>query len=224
MGVLAGIEDATGFDLRDCEYFVGTSAGSIVAAHLVAGDARRAARGGRAPTTAPARPAPSRSRAGASRRCGARPAGRAAGRSPRRSPFAPAGARRRRARGAVVRALLLRGLPRPPDTLRNLRAPFEAVGRAVRRAPAGRGRRPRQRPPGRVRQPGRARRDRRRGGRGLVHGPVAVRPGRRSAAASTSTAASGAPPTSTPPRPGRDTHVAVPEPHRQPRRSAPLLT
>ena len=27
MGVLAGIEDATGFDLRDCEYFVGTSAG-----------------------------------------------------------------------------------------------------------------------------------------------------------------------------------------------------
>ena len=40
MGVLAGIEDATGFDLRECEYFVGTSAGSIVSAHLVA---RRAA-------------------------------------------------------------------------------------------------------------------------------------------------------------------------------------
>ena len=37
MGVLAGIEDATGFDLRECEYFVGTSAGSIVAARLAAG-------------------------------------------------------------------------------------------------------------------------------------------------------------------------------------------
>ena len=37
MGVLAGIEDGTGFDLRDCDYYVGTSAGSIVAAHLIAG-------------------------------------------------------------------------------------------------------------------------------------------------------------------------------------------
>ena len=41
MGVLAGIEDATGFDLRECESFVGTSAGSIVAAHLVAGRSPR---------------------------------------------------------------------------------------------------------------------------------------------------------------------------------------
>src|SRR5437763_13358262 len=37
MGVLAGIEDATGFDLRECEHFVGTSAGSIVAAQLASG-------------------------------------------------------------------------------------------------------------------------------------------------------------------------------------------
>ncbi len=37
MGVLAGIEDATGFDLRGCEHFVGTSAGSIVSARLAAG-------------------------------------------------------------------------------------------------------------------------------------------------------------------------------------------
>src|SRR2546423_11454278 len=41
MGVLAGVEDATGFDLRECEYFIGTSAGSIVASHLVAGNAPR---------------------------------------------------------------------------------------------------------------------------------------------------------------------------------------
>ncbi|MGI8715672.1 MAG: patatin-like phospholipase family protein, partial [Solirubrobacteraceae bacterium] len=41
MGVLAGIEDATGVDLRQCESFVGTSAGAIVAAHLVAGNSPR---------------------------------------------------------------------------------------------------------------------------------------------------------------------------------------
>ncbi|MGA8335754.1 MAG: patatin-like phospholipase family protein, partial [Solirubrobacteraceae bacterium] len=41
MGVLAGIEDGTGFDLRDCDYYVGTSAGSIVAAHLVSGQPPR---------------------------------------------------------------------------------------------------------------------------------------------------------------------------------------
>jgi len=36
-GVLAGIEDAAGVDWRACEHFVGTSAGSIVAASLAAG-------------------------------------------------------------------------------------------------------------------------------------------------------------------------------------------
>src|SRR6478672_9046945 len=35
--VLAGLEDATGFDPRGCDAFVGTSAGSIVSAILVAG-------------------------------------------------------------------------------------------------------------------------------------------------------------------------------------------
>ena len=38
-GVLAGIEDEAGADLRDVEAFVGTSAGAIVAARLAAGDA-----------------------------------------------------------------------------------------------------------------------------------------------------------------------------------------
>ena len=41
MGVLAGVEDAADLDLRECEAFVGTSAGSIVAAHLVAGRSPR---------------------------------------------------------------------------------------------------------------------------------------------------------------------------------------
>jgi NTE family protein len=36
-GVLAGIEEAAAIDLRACEHFIGTSAGSIVAASLVAG-------------------------------------------------------------------------------------------------------------------------------------------------------------------------------------------
>ena len=41
MGVLAGVEDGAGLDMRQCEYFVGTSAGAIVAAHLVAGNSPR---------------------------------------------------------------------------------------------------------------------------------------------------------------------------------------
>jgi NTE family protein len=36
-GLLAGLHEASGFDPRDCEHFVGTSAGSIVAAGLAAG-------------------------------------------------------------------------------------------------------------------------------------------------------------------------------------------
>src|SRR4051812_37960297 len=35
--VLVGLQEAAGFDARDCESFVGTSAGSIVAAVLAAG-------------------------------------------------------------------------------------------------------------------------------------------------------------------------------------------
>jgi NTE family protein len=37
-GVLAGIEDAAGIDMRACEYFVGTSAGAILCALLAAGE------------------------------------------------------------------------------------------------------------------------------------------------------------------------------------------
>ena len=40
-GVLAGLEDASGLDLREVETFVGTSAGAIVAARLAAGRAPR---------------------------------------------------------------------------------------------------------------------------------------------------------------------------------------
>jgi NTE family protein len=40
-GVLAGLEDGAGVDLRDCEYFVGTSAGALVAARLASGQRPR---------------------------------------------------------------------------------------------------------------------------------------------------------------------------------------
>src|SRR4051794_32666636 len=36
-GLLAGLNEATGWDPRECEHFVGTSAGSIVAAALAGG-------------------------------------------------------------------------------------------------------------------------------------------------------------------------------------------
>ena len=43
--LLAGLEDETGWDLRECDAFVGTSAGSIVAAVLAAGRRPEAAKG-----------------------------------------------------------------------------------------------------------------------------------------------------------------------------------
>jgi NTE family protein len=45
-GVLAGIEDSSGHDFRTTESFVGTSAGSLVAAALVAGQRPRRPKGG----------------------------------------------------------------------------------------------------------------------------------------------------------------------------------
>ncbi len=45
-GVLAGIEDAAGHDFRTTESFVGTAAGSLVAAALVAGQRPRRPKGG----------------------------------------------------------------------------------------------------------------------------------------------------------------------------------
>src|SRR3954452_15028939 len=48
-GVLRGLTESTGIDFRTCDYYVGTSAGSIVAASLAAG------REPRAPTGPPTR-------------------------------------------------------------------------------------------------------------------------------------------------------------------------
>jgi NTE family protein len=100
-GVLAGYEDAAGADVRSCRRFVGTSAGSIVAASLVAGRPPRRPRSVKASA--------------------ARPVEGPAGAT---SPFADAGQAGRQVSnivvgagavaarvGAPIRALALRALP-----------------------------------------------------------------------------------------------------------------
>ena len=123
MGVLAGVEDATGFDLRDCEHFVGTSAGAIVATHLAAGERPRrppAAEGAEQLQTASSKPAEGLAAAAvvAARRAGA--VALAAG-----SAFAPLALGVAEPGGAVLRTLMLRRLPRPHQTLERLRAQVE---------------------------------------------------------------------------------------------------
>jgi len=121
MGVLAGIEDASGFDLRECEYFVGTSAGSIVAAHLVAGDSpRRPSSIGREVALADPQPVNGLAGAalGAARRAGAFALAASAA-------FAPLALGLAEPSAALVRAALLRRLPPPHSTLGELRRRVE---------------------------------------------------------------------------------------------------
>jgi NTE family protein len=123
-GVLAGIEDATGFDMRACEYFVGTSAGSIVAAYLVSGQSPRRPRAvGAEVSLARSEPVAGLAAAGiaAARRAGAWAL--AAG-----SAFAPLALGLAAPGGALVRAALLRNLPRPRATLGELRQNVERSG------------------------------------------------------------------------------------------------
>jgi NTE family protein len=124
MGVLAGIEDAAGIDLRQCDSFVGTSAGAIVASHLVAGNSpRRPSTAGTELEVGTA--APARGLAVAAGRA-ARRAGHAA--ISASATFAPLALGMAAPGGALIRSLLLRGLPRPPDTLAQLRAHVQDSG------------------------------------------------------------------------------------------------
>jgi NTE family protein len=117
MGVLAGIEDATGFDLRRCEYFVGTSAGAIVAAHLVAGRApRRPPSVGTDVELAVGQPPDTLATAALA---AARQAGRwalAAG-----TTFAPLALGLAAPGGAMMRSFVLQRIPRPHQRLGQLR-------------------------------------------------------------------------------------------------------
>lgn len=122
MGVLAGIEDAGRIDFRNSEYFVGTSAGSIVAAHLVAGRRPRrppAAGGARRGSVA----------AGPETVGLARVAARAGDWALAiASTFAPLALGMATPGGALMRATLLRRLPRPPGTLDSLRTHMDTLG------------------------------------------------------------------------------------------------
>lgn len=124
MGVLAGIEDAGGLDLRGCEYFLGTSAGAIVAAHLVAGRPPR-----RPPSVGSelefASPQPAGPLAVSALRA-ARRAGEWA--LAMGSMFAPLALGMSAPGGAIVRTALLRGLPRPRDDLSGLRREVQRLG------------------------------------------------------------------------------------------------
>ena len=124
MGVLAGIEDTSGFDLRHCEYFVGTSAGSMVAAHLVAGrPARRPPSVGTELELVQPQPAGplATSALRAARRAGEWALAMGA-------MFAPLALGLSAPGGAVVRTALLRGLPRPKEELSRLRQEMERLG------------------------------------------------------------------------------------------------
>jgi len=124
MGVLAGIEDAAGFDLRDCDHYVGTSAGAIVAAHLVAGQSPRRPSSVGTEVAAPGTPRAVDGLAAvglaAARRAGAWALATAATFAPLALGLAAPG-------GAVARALLLRRLPRPKHALNDLRRNIERL-------------------------------------------------------------------------------------------------
>jgi NTE family protein len=121
MGVLAGIEDGSGFDLRDCESFVGTSAGAIVAAHLVSG------RSPRRPSAVGTELEVGHGQASRGLAMAAMAAAKRAGSFALAagSTFAPLALGLAAPGGALVRSLLLKGLPRPPDTLAQLRYQIE---------------------------------------------------------------------------------------------------
>jgi NTE family protein len=120
-GVLNGIEAGSELDFRDCEYLVGTSAGSIVAAALAAG--RRPDAGERAAREW-ARAVPDElAEVGASRFAAVGKAARAAA-----TPFANVALSVTAPAGRLARAAVLRRAPRPERTLAGLGEHVEALG------------------------------------------------------------------------------------------------
>ena len=116
---LAGIEAESGWDLRDCDAFVGTSAGSIVAATLAAGRRPEVAHAVTDEVERARPPAPNGLAALAGRARGA--ALRAA------TPVAPAVAAGLEPGGAVLRAALLRRGRRATREIAGLRDALERM-------------------------------------------------------------------------------------------------
>jgi NTE family protein len=120
-GVLAGMEDASGFDLRDCEYFVGTSAGSIVAALLAGGRSPR--RPDAVGTEVGTQLAPAPAGMAASALAAVRRTGQWT--STAWAPLAPMALAATGRAGALLRAGMLASIPRPYRTLADLHTYLE---------------------------------------------------------------------------------------------------
>ena len=119
-GLLAGLADGAGLDARAVEQLVGTSAGAIVAAELLAGREPARPETSSPPAPAPAEVADAVKPGRARRLLGALPAGagkvaRAAG-----APLAPYALAATRPPGALVRAGVLNRLETPTATLDEL--------------------------------------------------------------------------------------------------------
>jgi NTE family protein len=125
-GVLNGLEAGAKLDFRACEYLLGTSAGSIVAATLAAG--KRPEAGDRAArewadAAGPSDELPARGgRFGALSR-GATKAGKAVA-----TPFAPLALATTAHAGRLARAAVLSRAPRPERTLGDLGKYIDALG------------------------------------------------------------------------------------------------
>ena len=122
--LLAGFEQETRFDLRQCEGFVGTSAGSIVSAALVAGKRPRERLDGfpEQPPVEEAQDAGGGSALGNLVRLGLAAGGAAA------APAAALALRSTAFGGALVRRVALNGIPRGRRSLRGLGRSLEQAG------------------------------------------------------------------------------------------------
>ena len=121
--VLAALEDGAGWDPRECASYLGTSAGSIVAAWLAAGVSPRS-RVGRMPEPPPVTQDAERSRGALGE---VLQAGRAAG-LVTAAPLAALGLRSTAAGGALARRLALSRVPRGRRSLSGLREQVDATG------------------------------------------------------------------------------------------------
>lgn len=123
-GVLAGLEEAAGIDFRRCESFVGTSAGSIVAANLVSGRAPRRPQSPGEIADAPPEPAASALARGSirARRLASGVTAAAA------APIAPLALSAGTPGGALMRAGVLTRIPAPRGHLGDLRRRVERSG------------------------------------------------------------------------------------------------
>lgn len=129
-GLLAGVSSAGGVDFRRCEYFVGTSAGSIVAAVLAAGQAPQAGDG------AAMRWSEVAGRDGGGR--GAEPGKRGGEPSALQqaanlgmtaaSPLVPLALASSAPGGAAARALALKAIPRPKRRIPGLGRLIDSLG------------------------------------------------------------------------------------------------